>query len=81
LDMGEDLYNKYNEAWAEISPQLNPIINDFANRTWNGEIANINTEWEEYLNRLYAAGLEDLIRDYYMNDNFRLYTPPEIYEA
>ncbi|NLY97440.1 MAG: hypothetical protein GX082_08435 [Clostridiaceae bacterium] len=80
LDMGEDLYNKYNEAWAEISPQLNPIINDFANRTWNGEIANINTEWEEYLNRLYAAGLEDLIRDYYMNDNFRLYTPPEIYE-
>ncbi len=80
LDMGEELFDAYNVAWAAVSGQINPIINDFATRSWDGEIANINTEWEQYLNQLYAAGLDDLIKNFYENEAFRVYTPPEVYD-
>jgi putative aldouronate transport system substrate-binding protein len=80
LDMGEELYEAYQDAWTNVAGQINPIINDFANRAWNGEIANIDMEWEQYLNQLYANGLEDLINDYFENDDFRTYTPPEVYD-
>lgn len=80
MDMGAELYEGYQQKWAEVSPQINAVINDFANRAWRGDIANIDTEWEFYIDQLYAVGLEDIIKDFFENDEFRVYTPPAVFD-
>jgi len=54
--MGAELHDKYIALNTELSPQMNPIISDFKKRALNGEIANFNTEWVQYIEQLYAAG-------------------------
>jgi len=73
--MGTDLYNKYIEINTEVSQALSPIISDFRNKALNGEISNFNTEWSHYIEQLYAAGLEKLIKEFYNNNDFAAYSP------
>ncbi len=76
--MSVDMYKKYTEDWNAVSGDINTIINDFRNRSWEGQIANINTEWEQYINQLYDAGLEKLVNDYFNNDGFAYYKTPDL---
>ncbi|MGI6561794.1 MAG: hypothetical protein ACOX3Q_04420 [Clostridia bacterium] len=76
LNMGEDLYNAYIEDYAEVSGSINAAISDFANRSWRGEISDMSSEWVQYINQLYSAGLEDIIKKYYNNEDFKPYIRP-----
>jgi putative aldouronate transport system substrate-binding protein len=73
--MGKDLYNEYVEENKDINAQLNPIINDFKNRALNGEISNFDQEWAQYIDQLYANGLQTLVDKYYNNSAFQTYDP------
>lgn len=73
--MGQDLYKKYTDLKAELDPQMNPIINDFKARALKGEIANFNTEWTQYIDQLYAAGMQKLIDEVYNLDEYQKYSP------
>jgi putative aldouronate transport system substrate-binding protein len=74
----DDMMKEYNDYWANISGDINNIIADFRNRSWNGQISNYETEWEQYINRLYDAGLEKLVKDFYMSDQFAYYKTPDL---
>jgi putative aldouronate transport system substrate-binding protein len=78
--MGIDMYEQHEKKRTEVQPQLDQIRNDFRNRVLNGEVANINAEWEQYISQLYAAGLEDLVNDFYNNDAFEVFVPYRLYE-
>jgi len=73
--MGEALYKKYTDLKAELDPQMNPIINDFKNRALNGEIANFNSEWTQYIDQLYAAGMQKLVDEVFNLDEYEKYSP------
>lgn len=78
LNMGIDLYEEYIKEYAEYSPNINAAVADFANRSWRGDIADLNSEWVQYINQLYAAGLETIIDKYYNNDSFEVYQRPDL---
>ncbi|HBN85447.1 MAG TPA: hypothetical protein DDZ89_16575, partial [Clostridiales bacterium] len=73
--LGSELYEKYVTDNAETSQALTPIINDFRNKALKGEISNFDTEWSHYIEQLYAAGLEKMIKDFYNNSDFIAYDP------
>ncbi len=73
-----EMMEKFTEDWNTFGADINAIHADFRDRSWNGQIANINTEWEQYINQLYEAGLEKLVNDYYNNDEFMLYKTPDL---
>ncbi len=75
--MGQELFTEYSKVKADLNAEMNPIINDFKARALAGQIANFNTEWTQYIDQLYAAGLEKLINDYYNNPEFKQYDPGE----
>jgi hypothetical protein len=54
---------------------LNPIIADFKNRALKGQIANFDTEWSQYIDQLYANGLQRLVDDFFNNPEFEKYDP------
>ncbi len=76
--MPVEMMQKYYEDWDIIGENINAVINDFRSRSWNGQIANINTEWDRYLNQLYEAGLRKLIDDYFNSDQFIFYKTPDL---
>lgn len=76
--MGTEMYDAYTKDLNEVSDTINTVIADFADRSWNGEIANIDAEWGQYITQLHSAGLEKLIEKYFNNDEFPQYQPPKI---
>jgi len=76
--MSPEMLDAYNKDWAEMSADINGIIADFRNRSWGGQIANINTEWEQYINQLYEAGLGKLVDKYFNNSDFMPYKTPDL---
>jgi hypothetical protein len=73
--MGYDLYAKYTELNAEVKPQIDAVVKDFKTRALNGEIADYNSEWAQYIDQLYAAGLQKLIDEVFHNPEFIKYDP------
>ena len=73
--MGIELFREYEKDNTAANEQLNPIINDFKSRALKGEIADFNTEWTQYIDQLYANGLQDMIDKYYNNPDFKNYDP------
>jgi hypothetical protein len=59
--MPADRYEEFKELREETIDQISTVHNEFSSRVWSGQIANINTEWEQYIDRLYAAGLEEWV--------------------
>jgi putative aldouronate transport system substrate-binding protein len=60
--MTPELYKEFRELRDETLPQINTVHNDFVNKVFNGQIANIHTEWEQYIEQIYAAGLEEWVK-------------------
>ncbi len=73
--MGQEMGKAYNELNAKLSGQINTVVNDFKNRAIKGEIANFNTEWVQYIDQVYAAGLEELVDKFYNNPEYKKYDP------
>ena len=76
--MGSEMRDAYTADWNAMSADINAIIADFRNRSWGGQISNVSTEWAQYINQLYAAGLEKLVTDYFNNPAFETYTRPDL---
>ena len=55
--------------------QITPIVNDFKSRALKGEIANFNTEWSQYIDQLYSAGLQKLIDEIFNNPEYEKFNP------
>ncbi len=73
-----EMMQAFKADWDAFGADINKIHAEFRDRHWNGQIANINTEWEQYINQLYDAGLEKIVNDYYNNDDFIAYKTPDL---
>lgn len=60
--MPSEIYEEFKLLREETIAQINSVINDFTGRIWGGQIANIDTEWEQYIEQLYNAGLDDWVK-------------------
>jgi putative aldouronate transport system substrate-binding protein len=66
--MPEDKYEDFKKLKDETQLQIDAVRNDFMNRLFSGQIANIDTEWEQYIQQLYAAGLEEWMKIWNSDD-------------
>jgi hypothetical protein len=72
--MGIELYKEYTDLVTKY-PEINTVVNDFINRALEGMIDNFNTEWQQYIEQLYSAGLEEIIEKIFNNPEFKDYDP------
>ena len=77
--MGSELWVKYNELNTQVNSEINTVVNDFKNRALNGQIANFNSEWSQYIDQLYSAGLQEMVDEIYNNSDFTDYDPGDKY--
>jgi putative aldouronate transport system substrate-binding protein len=78
--MGQEMYDAYMERYNELIPSINSVVNDFKNRALQGQISNFNSEWVQYIDQLYAAGLGELVNDFYNNPDYKNYDPGDKYK-
>ena len=75
--MGQEMYDAYRKDYNEMNSTIMAVVNDFATRVWEGQVGDVNTEWEQYLTQLYSAGLQTMVDKYYNNEAFKLYDVPD----
>jgi putative aldouronate transport system substrate-binding protein len=56
--MPMEMYKEFKTLQEETSAQINAVHKDFITRFNQGQIANIDNEWEQYIEQIYAAGLD-----------------------
>ncbi|NLY96769.1 MAG: hypothetical protein GX082_04960 [Clostridiaceae bacterium] len=76
--MGYDMYEDYMNKRNEVIGEIYAVVNDYINRSWEGLLGSSSEEWEQYLERLYDAGLNVLVNKYYNNPEFELYVRPDL---
>ncbi len=76
--MGSELFRAYTDKRNEVITEIYAIVDDFRNRSWAGELGNPDIEWKQYIEKLYDAGLDDLIEKFYNNSDFNVYIRPDI---
>ena len=59
LTMPADKYEEFRDLRDQTNSQIAAVHNDFLKRVWSGQIVNIDSEWEQYIDQIYAAGLSD----------------------
>ena len=72
LYMGDELYEEYIDLYNEIGNDIITVASDFRNKAFRGELANINAEWQNYIETLYNAGLKQLV-EIFNREDFGLY--------
>ncbi|HBN86069.1 MAG TPA: hypothetical protein DDZ89_19755 [Clostridiales bacterium] len=74
--MPSDKYEEFKALREETIDQIVAVRDDFNARVWDGQIANIDTEWEQYIEQIYAAGLEDWVEIWNSDDikTFKYYS-------
>lgn len=72
LYMGNEMYDEYIELRNNVNSDIMTIANDFRNKAFNGELADIYAEWGNYIDALYRAGLEQYV-EIFNRPEFGLY--------
>lgn len=72
LYMGNELYDEYIKLNQKINSDIMTVANDFRNKAFKGELANINAEWANYIDSLYRAGLDQYV-EIFNKESFGLY--------
>jgi hypothetical protein len=72
LYMGDEKYDEFIKLRQEINSDILTVANDFRNKAFKGELADINAEWSYYIEALYRAGLEQYV-EYFNDESFGLY--------
>ncbi len=62
LYMGNEMYDEYIVLRDKINPDIMTVANDFRNKAFKGELADINAEWSNYIDALYNAGLQEYVK-------------------
>jgi hypothetical protein len=73
--MGKDLYMQYREIRDKVSDQMAVVAADFKQRALSGQITDIRSEWSQYIDQLYAAGLQELVDKIFNNPAYEPYDP------
>jgi putative aldouronate transport system substrate-binding protein len=73
--MGKDLYMQYREIRDKVSDQMAVVAADFKQRALSGQITDIRSEWSQYIDQLYAAGLQELVDKIFNNPAYEPYYP------
>ena len=68
----------YMDLRSEVIEEINILVDDFRNRAWEGSLGNPETEWNQYIEKLYDAGLKDLVNKFYNDSEFEPYVRPDI---
>ena len=76
--LGLDLQEKYNKVNQEVSGGVNTVYNEFKQRVFQGQVADMKSEWSQYIDALYAAGYDKLV-EIYGSDEWPLTT--ELYKG
>lgn len=66
--MPNDKYEAFKELRDETTNQISTVHSDFVKRIWDGQVANIDSEWEQYIEQIYKAGLEDWVEIWNSDD-------------
>ncbi len=56
--MTPELFEEFKTLRNDTQTQINTVRNDFTKKIWAGQVANIDSEWEQYIEQIYAAGLD-----------------------
>ena len=56
------MYDEYIVLRDKINPDIMTVANDFRNKAFKGELADINAEWSNYIDALYNAGLQEYVK-------------------
>jgi len=76
--MDKETWTKYDTLNKEYSSSIAAVRDDFYKRVDQGQTGDINSEWQAYIEALYAAGLEKFIDEVYNKDEgFSLYLRSE----
>ncbi len=78
--MSQAMLKKLTDLRAEYNNAINTVHNDFRNRVLKHQIGDINTEWSQYIDQLYAAGLEIMINEVFNKEEFKVFIPYKLYE-
>ncbi len=81
LYMGNAMYKEYIDLRNEIINDVHVVADNFRDKAFKGELADINAEWSNYIDTLYRAGLDKFIEIFnreefgkYIIDRSSLYT-------
>lgn len=66
--MTDETWEVYDKLNQEYSSSIDAVRNDFYNRVDKGQVADINAEWQAYIEALYSAGLGEIIEKVFNND-------------
>ncbi len=61
LFMGNEMYDEYIKLRDTVNSDILTVSNNFRNKAFRGELADINAEWSTYIDQLYRAGLEKYV--------------------
>jgi putative aldouronate transport system substrate-binding protein len=70
--MPADKYEEFTELRNETNSQINTVHSEFTKRVWGGQISNIDSEWEQYIDQIYAAGLSEWVK-FWNSDDIKTY--------
>lgn len=56
--MPKDLFEEFKEIRNETSAEINAAHSDFRKKVFGGQVANFDTEWSQYIEQIYNAGLQ-----------------------
>lgn len=76
--MGYEMYGAYMDMRSNVIEEINVLVDDYRNRSWEGALGNPEVEWKRYIEKLYDAGLSDLITSFYNHPDFQPYIRPDI---
>ncbi len=66
------MYTDFTKLKNETQSQINTVHSSFKSKVWSGQIGNIETEWEQYIDQIYAAGLEEWV-EVWNNDDIKTF--------
>lgn len=70
--MPAKLYKEFKALREETGDQINAVHDDFVQKVWDGQIKNMDTEWKQYIEQIYAAGLDSWVK-IWNNNQIRTY--------
>jgi putative aldouronate transport system substrate-binding protein len=70
--MPDELFDEFKTLRDETSSSINTVHSDFRRKAFAGQISNFDAEWTQYIEQIYAAGLQQWV-DIWNRDEVKTY--------